>query len=184
MIWEFVGTITVAVAVAGVVHMLVRASGGRLPAWLVPASAGIGMLSFVIYMEYSWAGRIIDQLPEEATVASRNATTAWFRPWTYVAPLTTRMTVVDHRFDRTNAEFPGIVITRLVLLGRWDPARPVPVVFDCTEGRRADMRDTVQFGEDGSIEGADWWRLPPDDPLLRAVCDRVAGGPGTGGGQS
>ena len=182
MIWEFVGTITVAVAVAGVVHMLVRASGGRLPAYLVPASAGIGMLTFVIYMEYSWSGRIIDQLPEEATVASRNATTSWFRPWTYVAPLTTRMTVVDHRFDRTNADFPGIILTRLVLLGRWDPARPVPVVFDCIEGRRADMRDTVRFGEDGAIEGADWLRMAPDDPLLRAVCDGPA--PGMGDGQS
>ena len=184
MIWEFVGTITVAVAVAGLMHMLVRASGGRLPGWLVPASAGAGMLAFVIYMEYSWAGRIIDQLPEEATVASRNATTAWFRPWTYVVPLTTRMTVVDHRFDRSNAAFPGIVITRLVLLGRWDPARPVPVVFDCDQGRRADMRDTVRFGEDGSIEGADWWRLAPDDPLLRAVCDGPAPRAGTEGGQS
>ena len=179
MIWEFVGTLVVAVAVAGVAHMLVRASGGRLPGWLVPASAGAGMLIFVVYLEYSWAGRVVSQLPDEATVASRNATTAWFRPWTYLVPLTTRMTVVDHRFDRHNAEFPGIVITRLVLLGRWDPARPVPVVFDCQAGRRADLRDSVHFSDDGAIEGADWWRLSDDDPLLRAVCDgRAAGASG------
>ncbi len=170
MIWELVGTLMVAVAAAGLAHMLMRAARGRLPGWIVPATAGGAMLTFVIWMEYSWAGRIIEQLPEEATVASMNKTTAWFRPWTYIAPLTTRMTVIDHRFDRANPEFPGIVITRLVLMGRWDPARPVPVVFDCTSGRRADLRDTVKFGDDGAIEGASWWRLPDDDPLLRAVC--------------
>lgn len=171
MIWELVGTLTVAAAVAGLAHMLVRAARGRLPGWLVPASAGLGMLIFVVYMEYSWSGRLIDQLPPEATVASRNATTSWFRPWTYVVPLTTRMTVVDHRFDRTNPDLPGMVITRLVLLGRWDPARPVPVVFDCAAGRRADLRDDVRFADDGTLEGAAWWTLPPDDALLRAVCD-------------
>ena len=170
MIWELVGTLMVAVTAGGIAHFLVRTARGRLPAWLVPATAGIAMLGFVIYMEYSWAGRFVAQLPDEATVASRNATTAWFRPWTYVVPLTNRMTVIDHRFDRTNAQFPGIVITRLVLVGRWDPARPVPVVFDCTQGRRADLRDTVTFGDDGAIEGASWWHLPEDDPLLSAVC--------------
>lgn len=172
MIWELVGTLMVAATAGGIAHMIVRATGGRLPGWLVPAAAGGAMLSFVVYMEYSWSGRVIEQLPEEATVASMNATTAWFRPWTYAVPLTNRMTVIDHRFDRTNPEFPGIVITRLVLMGRWDPARPVPAVFDCAAGRRADLRSTVQFGDDGAIEGADWWQLPPDDPLLRAVCAR------------
>ncbi|MGY6634999.1 MAG: hypothetical protein ACXIU8_14850 [Alkalilacustris sp.] len=171
MIWELVGTIMVAVAIGGAAHMLVRVSGGRLPGWLVPASAGLGMLIFVIYMEYSWSGRLIDQLPEEATVASRNATTAWFRPWTFVVPLTNRMTIVDHRFDRTHADHPGLVITRLVLLGRWDPARPVPVVFDCTAARRADLRDDVRFGADGALEGVRWLALSPDDPVLRTVCD-------------
>ena len=171
MIWELVGTLTVAVAIGALAHMLVRVAGGRLPGWLVPVSAGVGMLIFVIYMEYSWSGRLVAQLPEEATVASRNATTAWFRPWTYAVPLTTRMTIIDHRFDRTHADHPGLVITRLVLLGRWDPARPVPVVFDCIEGRRADLRDDVRFGDGGALEGVRWWTLPGDDALLRAVCN-------------
>ncbi len=170
MLLEFIGAIVVAVGAGGFAHFAQRVAGGRLPIWIVPASAGGAMIAFVVYMEYTWAGRIVDQLPEEATLVSRNATTAWFRPWTYAWPLTNRMTVVDHRFDRRNPEHPDLVISRVVLLGRWEPGRPVPVVVDCAAGRRADLSASVVIGEDGAIEGADWLRLAPDDPLLGALC--------------
>ena len=174
MILEFIGAIMVAVGAGGLAHFIRRLTRERLPSWIIPAAAGAGMIGFVVYMEYTWAGRIVDQLPEEATVVSMNATTAWFRPWTYVWPLTNRMTVVDHRFDRRNPEFPGVVISSVVLLGRWEPGRPVPIVVDCRTGLRADLRDSVVFAEDGSIQGADWLRLPPGDPLLDALCRDTA----------
>ncbi len=170
MLLEFIGAIMVAIGAGGFAHMLTRMSKGRLPGWLVPAAAGAGMIGFVIYMEYTWAGRIIDQLPEEATLISRNESTAWFRPWTYIWPYTNRMTVIDHRFDRRNPANPDMVITQVVLLGRWEPGRPVPIVVDCARGRRADLRDDVVLAEDGSIENASWLGLAPDDPLLAALC--------------
>ena len=172
MLLEFIGAIVVAIGAGGLMHLIGRFTGDRLPGWAVPAGAGLGMIGFVIYMEYTWAGRIVDQLPEDSTVASMNRSTAWFRPWTYIWPYTDRMIVVDHRFERRNPEHPELVITQLVLLGRWEPGRPVPVVFDCAGGRRADLRDDVVIGDDGSIEGASWLRMAPDDPLLRAVCER------------
>lgn len=174
MILELIGAFIVAIGAGGLAHFLARLAKGRLPGWIVPAAAGAGMLGYAIYMEYSWAGRILAQLPPEATVVSMNETTAWFRPWTYVWPLTNRMTVVDHRFDRRNPDFPGLVITNVVLLGRWEPGRPVPVVVDCNAGARADLRDTVVIAEDGTFEGADWLRLPEGDPLLRALCTETS----------
>jgi hypothetical protein len=170
MILELIGTLIIGLVAGGMVHLARRLIGDTMPRWLIPASAGAAMIGFVVYNEYTWSGRIVEQLPPEATVASMNQSTAWFRPWTYIWPLTNRMTVIDHRFDRTNPDFPGVVITRIVLIGRWEPARPVPVVFDCAEGLRADLRNTVTFADDGGIAGADWLRLAPDDPLLRAAC--------------
>lgn len=174
MVLELIGAIMVGVGAGGVAHMLVRLGRGRLPGWLVPGAAGAAMLGYAVYMEYSWAGRIVDQLPAEATVVSQNSITSWFRPWTYVWPLTNRMTVLDHRFDRRNPAHPDLVISRVVLLGRWEPGRPVPVVVDCAGSRRADLRDTVIIADDGSIEGADWLRLEPGDPLLAALCVRTS----------
>ena len=170
MLLEFIGAIVVAIGAGGAMHLLGRLTGGRLPGWAVPAGAGLGMIVFVIYMEYTWAGRIVEQLPDEVTVASRNEATAWFRPWTYIWPFTNRMIVVDHRQDRRHPDNSDLVMTSVVLFGRWEPVRPVPVVFDCAEGRRADLRAGVEIGEGGRLEGASWLRLPADDPVLQAAC--------------
>jgi len=150
--------------------MINRALGWRMPGWAVPAAAGFAMIAFVVWTEYSWAERTRSGLPAEVTVVSQNAITSWYRPWTYVWPLTNRMTVIDHRFDRTNADHPHLLITAVVMLGRWEPGRQVPVVFDCQDGLRADLRSTVVIADDGTLVGADWLRLSPDDPMLRAAC--------------
>ncbi len=172
MLLEFIAAIVVAVGVGGAVHMSNRAMGSNLPGWAVPAAAGLGMIGFVVYLEYTWAERTRAALPPEASFVSQNAVTFWYRPWTFVWPLTNRMTVIDHRFDIRNPDYPHLLITRVVLLGRWEVTRPVPVAFDCELGARADMRADVVIAEDGSLLGADWLRLPPDDPMLRAACQR------------
>jgi hypothetical protein len=45
------------------------------------------------------------------------------------------------------------------------------VVFDCAEAARADMLAGVELLEDGTLEGASWIQLQPDDPVLRTLCD-------------
>ena len=172
MLLEFIAAVVVAIGCGGAAHLANRVLGGRLPGWAVPAAAGAGMIGFVVWAEYTWAERTRADLPAEVSVVSQNAVTAWFRPWTYVWPLTNRMTVIDHRFDRTNPDHPHLVMTSVVMLGRWEPGRQVPVVFDCRDGLRADLRSGVVIADDGSIQGADWLRLRPDDPMLRIACER------------
>ncbi|MCC5977664.1 MAG: hypothetical protein JJU21_06365 [Salinarimonas sp.] len=170
MILEFIAAIAVGLAVGGIVHLLRRGSPGRIAPWAVPAAAGAAMIGFAVYMEYTWAGRTIDALPDEAVVASQNAVNSWYRPWTYLFPLTNRMIVVDHRFTRRNEAHPDHVLTGVVMLGRFEPGRQIPVVFDCAEGRRAELDAQVSFSDDGALEGADWRPLAADDPILRAAC--------------
>ncbi|WP_114965394.1 hypothetical protein [Alkalilacustris brevis] len=172
MLLELIATVVMGFAAAGCVLILNWILGGRLPKWLIPLAAGAGMIGFIVWSEYSWSSRIIDTLPEEVSVVSQNEVRNWYRPWTYIWPLTNRMTLVDHRFDRRNEAFPDHVLTAVVLMGRWEPGRQVPVVFDCAQSLRADMSADVVFTDDGALEGADWLRLPEDDPALRAVCDR------------
>ncbi len=170
MILEFVAAAAVGLAVGGIVHLVRRAAPGRIAPWAVPAGAGAAMISFAVYMEYSWASRTVAALPDQAVVASQNAINSWYRPWTYLFPLTNRMIVVDHRFTRRNDAHPDQVLTAVVMLGRFEPGRQIPVVFDCAENRRAELEAEVQFGEDGALEGATWRSLAADDPILRAAC--------------
>jgi hypothetical protein len=174
MLIEFIAALVIAVGAGGVAHLAVRLSGQRLPGWLVPASAGAAMIAFAVWLEYSWAERVKTNLPPEVAFVSENAITSWYRPWTYVWPMTNRMTLIDGRFDRRNEALPDLLITAVVLMGRYEPGRQIPVVFDCGKGLRADLSAEVVFAEDGTLVGADWHELAPDDPLLRVACDRPA----------
>jgi hypothetical protein len=174
MLVEFIAAVFIALGAGGVAHLAIRLSGKRLPGWLVPAAAGAAMIGFAVWSEYSWAERVKSTLPPEVAVVSQNAITSWYRPWTYVWPLTNRMILIDGRFDRRNAAHPDLLITAVVMMGRWDPGRQVPVVFDCARGLRADLTDDVVIAEDGAIDGADWFDLGLQDPMVRAACDRPA----------
>ncbi|WP_394002029.1 hypothetical protein ACF3M1_15155 [Luteimonas sp. WGS1318] len=172
MLLEFIAIIAAGFGMGGVALMLNFIVGKRLPGWAMPASAGVGMLAMAVWLEYSWLDRVTANYPQEVEIASTNEVRAWYRPWTYVAPQVNRLIAIDHRFDRRNPAHPDQVLTQVLLVGRWEPARQFGVVFDCAGRRRADLIDQVRFADDGSLDNAHWRVLREDDPVLRAACGR------------
>ncbi len=170
MLLEFIAAIALGLGTAGLVMGLNFISGKRLPGWLMPAAAGLAMIGFMVYMEYSWAHRTQAGLPEGVVVTAISSESSWYRPWTYLRPLSLRMVAVDTRRSRRHEQAADKVMTSVLLLGRWMPTRAIPVVFDCANPRRADLHAGVELAEDGRLIGADWRRLPADDPALRAGC--------------
>ncbi|TVQ41678.1 MAG: hypothetical protein EA370_01390 [Wenzhouxiangella sp.] len=170
MLLEFIAAIALGLGTAGLVMGLNFASGKRLPGWLMPASAGLAMIAFMVYMEYSWAERTTASFPEGVVVTATSSESMWYRPWTFIKPLSLRMVAVDTRRNRTHAAQPDRVMTSVLLLGRWMPTRAIPVVFDCASGRRADLHSGVELADDGQLIGADWRPLRPEDPALQAAC--------------
>ncbi|NZA26807.1 hypothetical protein H0E84_10465 [Luteimonas sp. SJ-92] len=172
MLLEFIAIIAAGFGLAGLVLALNFLVRKRLPGWAVPAAAGGGMLAMAVWLEYSWLDRVTATFPDEVEVASTNELRVWYRPWTFVVPQTSRLIAIDHRFDRHNAAMPDQVLTQVLLMGRWEPARQFGAVFDCAGGRRADLVDEVVFDEDGAPRNARWIALAEDDSLLRAACSR------------
>lgn len=170
MLLEFIATIAAGFGLAGLALTLDIALRRRLPQWIVPAAAGAGMLLMTIWLEYSWFERTSGTFPDGVEVASTHQVRSWYRPWTYVVPLTNRLIAVDRRFDRRHADAPGQVLTRVILAGRWEPTRQFGVVYDCNGDRRADLLDGVEFAGDGTLPNARWTRLSPDDRVLRTAC--------------
>lgn len=171
MLLEFIAIIAAGFGLAGLALSLDIVLRRRLPKWIIPASAGAGMLLMAVWFEYSWLDRTTATFPDGVEVASTNQVRSWYRPWTYVVPLTNRLIAVDHRFDRRHADAPGQVLTRLILAGRWEPTRQYGAVYDCSAHRRADLLDGVELDEGGRLTNADWVQLPADDRVLRKVCD-------------
>ena len=172
MLLEFIAIIAAGFGLAGIALSINIVLRRRLPQWILPAAAGAGMLLMAVWFEYSWLDRTTATFPDGVEVASTNEVRSWYRPWTYVVPLTTRLIAVDRRFDRRHADMPGHVLSQIILAGRWEPTRQFGAVFDCDGRRRADLLDEVVFDDAGALRNARWVTLEPDDALLRVACDR------------
>lgn len=170
MIIDFIGAFATGFALLGVVLFVNRVLlRGRFGRWIYPAVVASGMVGFTVWAEYTWPTRTLEAQPHLA-LASQNGESLIYRPWTYIWPQVTRMITVNRAETRTNPEQPDLVMTQVVLLGRWEPVRGVLVVYDCAQSLRADLRDGVAFQEDGTLAGADWVSLEGDDPVLRTAC--------------
>lgn len=80
---------------AGIAQYARILSRKKLPRWIVPVAAGLGILGYQIYMEYSWFERTRQRLPEGAVVTEVRKVPAFWRPWTFVVPLQMGFSVVD-----------------------------------------------------------------------------------------
>jgi len=173
MIIDFIGAIATGLGLLGVVLLLNRLFGRllsrRFGRWVYPATVAIGMIGYTVWAEYSWPVRTIEGSPQ-MRLASSNEQSVFYRPWTYIWPQVTRLTVIDQSHTLVHPEQPQRVLTQVVFIGRWAPIRVAGVVFDCDLRARVDLRDGVELRADGSVQGADWRDLEADDPVLRTAC--------------
>lgn len=170
MFWELIATFVAGFAAAGVIMILNKVLGGRLPRWLTPVAAGSGMLAMIISNEYTWFERTSENLPEGLEIAIKVEEQSWLRPWTQIWPYTKRFVAVDQATIRNNAAVPDQKIAELYFFGRWAPLNKVPVLVDCAGSRSAVLIDGADFSADGTIADADWRPMPADDPVMKALC--------------
>ncbi|MFZ7089947.1 hypothetical protein [Primorskyibacter sp. 2E233] len=165
MFLELIAVFVAGFAGAGIMLMLSKGTGGRIPRWMIPAAAGVTMLAAAITNEYSWYSRTESALPDGMEVAQTVQQRAFWRPWTYVVPMTNRFVAVDTARLRPNTQSDQLWLADLYFFGRWRPVTSVEVMVDCATGRRADPT----LG-DGS---APVWRdVGSDDPVVETVCDK------------
>ncbi len=157
-------------AMAGVVMFLRKITGSLLPRWAIPAAAGLGMLLFTIWNEYSWFSRVSGQLPPEVAVLSAPTESMVWRPWTYLVPVSFRFMALDVPGMVWSEQNPALRRGDALLVQRWKPTLRIPMAFDCDQGRRADLLAGASLAPDGTLTGAAWQEAAPDDQLQRAAC--------------
>ncbi len=170
MFLELIGTVFAGVAFAGVVMVLNKLTGGRLPRWAAPVAAGAGMISMTIASEYSWYDRTRDALPDSLAVVQEVESRAFYRPWTYAMPFVDRFAAIDTVSVRTNESVPEQRLVDLYFFGRWAPVSKMPIAVNCADNSRVSLADGAQFADDGRLVNAGWIRLDADDPVIEATC--------------
>lgn len=170
MFLELLATILAGVGGAGVMMLVNKVIGSRLPRWLTPVAAGAAMIGVTISNEYSWFSRTSASLPEGMVIAETVENQAAFRPWTLAFPYVDRFVAVDEPNARTHDAHPGLVLADLYFYGRWATVHKLPVLADCPAGKRAALADGIEFNADGSVTGADWVASAEDDAVLNVLC--------------
>lgn len=171
MFFEMVATLVSGFAGAGIVLVLNKISGGRLPKWAMPVGAGLAMIITTVANEYAWYDRTRDTLPEGMTVVDTVESKAIYRPWTYVVPFTERFIAVDEPSLRTHDAKPAMRMADTYFFGRWSAPEKMVMLADCETGKRAPLIDGVTFDTDGDISGIDWFAPGEGDPLVTAICN-------------
>ncbi|WP_170324633.1 hypothetical protein [Ruegeria arenilitoris] len=170
MFLELIGTIFAGFAFAGVVMVLNKLTGGRLPRWAAPVAAGLGMIGMTIASEYSWYDRTVETLPDGMEIVQEVESRAFYRPWTYAVPFVDRFAAIDTVSVRTNEQVPQQRLVDMYFFGRWAPISKLPVAVDCASNSRASLADGVEFGDDGHLINVDWLSVEDGDPIIEATC--------------
>lgn len=168
MALELIGAIALGFMAAGLALLALRLSRGRLPRALVPISAGLAMLGFGLWSDYSWAERTQAALPDHFAVLGSHAERSPMRPWTYLFPVTDRFSAIDREAVGRNPDHPDIALVDVVLVTRRMPVGRVAQFVDCRTGKRAQVVDAASL--DPASANLRWIELPAGDPLLTASC--------------
>lgn len=95
MIWTMIAIVFSGLGAGGIAVLMRKLSRNKLPKWIIPVFAGIGMLAYQISYEYSWFDHQMERQPEAARVVSTETGEIFWRPWTYYFPMITAFTVID-----------------------------------------------------------------------------------------
>lgn len=170
MFLELIATIFAGIAAAGVVMLINKLVGGRLPKWLMPVGAGAAMIAATISNEYGWFPRTQASLPEGFVIIEQVENRAFYQPWTYLVPYVSRFAAVDVKSVKTHKAQSDHKLADVYYFGRWAPVHQLPVLANCADAKRAALVDGVRFSDNGEISGVDWVKVEPDDPILTTIC--------------
>ncbi|MHC5655557.1 hypothetical protein [Stappia sp. ICDLI1TA098] len=161
-------TVALGAALAGLVMIANRLLGGRLPRWLAPAVAGIGMFGFTVWMDYGWFDMTSGGLPPSMMVVGSYETSNPLQPWTLVRPKINRFAAVDLDTIEPNAKDPRFRRIRLSLFTRYEPVRHIVQIYDCESRRRIDLLPG-ETADPAAVADAAWAPVTDDPRAVAAV---------------
>ena len=167
MFWNLVATVFAGLGAAGVALAIRSLTRKRAPKWLIPVFAGLGMMTYQVYIEYTWFDHMASRLPDGTRVVSTQHEQVGWRPWSYVVPQITAFTVLDES-SLTSAGPNGNLVTFQLYRFRHSYGGRVAQGVYLANCEASEM---VPLDDDGKPRPDSLQKLSPDDQLMAAVCD-------------
>jgi len=171
MLFTLIGAVAVAAATALVMFFVRRHLWRAMPRWVLPAAAGLAMISFSIWNSYAWYDRITGHLTDGVVVAATFPTRSPIEPWTYLFPRVQHFVAVNMADRAQIAAHPEYVLAEVIEFQQFrDVARSVHL-FDCRNRRMGrPPAEAPQFDAEGTMTGVDWAPADVGTPLIDTVC--------------
>lgn len=167
MFWDLVGTVFSGLGAAGIALLLRALSRKRLPVWLAPVFAGIGMMAYQVYGEYTWFDHKQSLLPAGSVVLETHDVKIPWRPWSYLFPQTLEFTVLDQanlrRIEQDDQQIVEMVIYRFERR-TYDRVGIEPQLLNCLTG------DLVPLTEQGQPRLELATRIELNSRLAQLTC--------------
>lgn len=165
MIWEWIATLFAGLGAAGIVLGL-KLIFKKMPKWAVPASAGLGMILFQVYSEYTWYNHTRSLLPAGTEVVAEIPDTAFYKPWSYIKPQVLKFVAVDTAKTLPVNGDNRIIQANLYFFERRMSANTWPVLIDCDKKLQANVKNI----ENGIPQPDSWNKTPYTENIAAAVC--------------
>lgn len=171
MFVHLLATLALGAIGAGLVYLVARPFGWKVPTFAYPLAAAAGMLAYSIYDEYSWYARASVTLPTRLKVVRTYATSMPYQPWTYAVPRIYRFDAVDLGSTRTNPNAPDLTLVQLLRVTRNTSSVNVNAIVDCKNERFAEVDQQTKFAENGLPTNAKWQTLGNHPALRQVICN-------------
>lgn len=170
MFWIIVAAAAAGLGSAGIGLAIRKLSRNKIGKWIIPASAGLGILLYQISFEYSWYDNQELHQPKGSLVVAVENQPSLLRPWTFFFPLTTAYTLLDpQEIVYQEQADPYAKLARFYLY-RIEKA-PTEIMkykqhlLNCTTAELVQLTDKQQIDTRVKIR-----KLGSNDALFKAVC--------------
>lgn len=168
MFWHLIAAAVAGVAGAGIGLLLRSLTRKRLPKWIIPVFAGLGMLAYTIHYEYTWFETTQLRLPEGSVVVSSEEGEMLWRPWTMAFPMPLAYVVLDGASaqiqDTDRGRIGRFVLYRFERHHLMSTVKSSPHQMLCTENVMFRLNEAGQAKIETATE------LAEDSPLYQAIC--------------
>lgn len=166
MIWHLLAVFIIGLCVGALAFALRKLSRNRLPSWIIPVCAGIGMLSYLAYYDYNWFSLKRSQLPAESVVIEQGRASNFFRPWSYVLPSVSSFVVLDGQVRTTQQDGETLVeYIRYEFINDYiERLDSQPYILNCTTGEQ------LQVPQNGNRAASTVEFVAHDSLLYKQLC--------------
>lgn len=166
MMWHLVVVVIMGLCMGAFAHLVRKLSRNRLPKWIVPVFASIGMLGYLAYYDYAWFSFKCSQLPAGTEVVYEQRKKSFFRPWSYVSTPVNSFVVYDGQHRQIELDGKSVVeyFTYEFQKSPIETLIKHHNLLDCENlerGSRGEAKDQLAFH---------FVKIGKEDPMYRMFC--------------